>query len=75
MQGYSKMVLPLTELTKGKSMGEWTEACQAAFDKVKWALTHAPLLRMPDYSKPFELVSDASVGALVNAHLTFSKAV
>lgn len=62
MQDYNKMVLPLTDLTCSSSgkRWKWMEQCIAAFEKVKHCLTHAPLLRMPDFDKPFEVVADAS---------------
>lgn len=65
IQGYSRMVSPLTDLTKGVATkfqslaNKWTPACQRAFDDAKYALTHAPVLTMPDFTKPFEVVSDA----------------
>ena len=43
---------------------EWDEACQQAFEKVKKILTNAPVLQMPDFEKPFEVVADASDLAL-----------
>lgn len=39
----------------------WTDACQAAFEGVKFALTHAPVLKLPELDKPFMVISDASV--------------
>ena len=65
IQGYSRMVSPLIDLTKGVEAkfqsiaNKWTEECRKAFAIVKYALTHAPVLTMPDFSKPFEVVSDA----------------
>jgi hypothetical protein len=46
----------------------WTSECQEAFEKVKHALTNAPVLAPPELGKPFEVVSDASgvgLGAVV----------
>ena len=64
IQGYSKLVAPLTRLTGDKVSFEWTPPCQEAFDGVKWNLTHAPTLALADSSKPYELIADASGFAL-----------
>jgi hypothetical protein len=60
LQGYSKMVVSLTNLTRKDKRWDWTKECQEAFEKVKQALTNAPVLAPPELGKPFELVSDAS---------------
>ena len=54
------MVLPLTSLIQKGKVFEWTNACQEAFDTVKKLLTHTPVLKMPDFTHPFEVVTDAS---------------
>lgn len=65
IQGYSRMVSPLTDLTKNvckkfqNITHKWTPKCQESFEAVKYALTHAPVLTMPDFTKPFEVVTDA----------------
>ena len=43
---------------------QWTQACQEGFDQLKKALTEAPVLAYPDYSKPFILETDASLKGL-----------
>ena len=43
---------------------QWTPACQEGFDLLKTALTEAPVLAYPDYSKLFILETDASLKGL-----------
>jgi hypothetical protein len=59
---YSHMVSPLTDILKLKHFPDVLplEALQA-IERVKTALTSAPCLALPDYSKPFEVVCDASI--------------
>ena len=38
----------------------WTDDCQLAFDKVKLLLQKSPVLKSPDYKKPFKLIIDSS---------------
>ena len=42
----------------------WTTECQEGFDALKRALTTAPVLAYPDYTKPFILETDASLKGL-----------
>ncbi|GJP59963.1 hypothetical protein CLOP_g17017 [Closterium sp. NIES-67] len=68
LENYSTVVAPLTALTRKGSAWEWTRQCQEAFDKVKTKLTNAPVLVLPDPSKPYEVVTDAStvgIGAVL----------
>ena len=43
---------------------EWTQFHQESFDRLKLALTSAPVLAYPDYDKPFLLEMDASLKGL-----------
>lgn len=43
---------------------QWTTDCRAAFDKLKQALISAPGLAYADFSKPFHLYTDESLGGL-----------
>ena len=43
---------------------QWTPACQEGFDQLKKALTEAPILAYPDYSKTFLLETDALLKGL-----------
>jgi hypothetical protein len=52
IEGFSKIVKPLTSLLeKGKEF-KWDEACQKCFDELKERLTTAPVLIMPDIVTP-----------------------
>jgi hypothetical protein len=53
--------VPLTNLTKKSYPWVCTDHCQDAFELLKQKLTEAPLLRTPDESLPYEVVTDASV--------------
>ena len=39
---------------------EWTDKCEESFQKLKSSLTTAPILIMPDITKPFDVYCDAS---------------
>lgn len=64
IKGYSKKVSPLTDLLKKSQKWEWTSECQDAFDKLKRAVSSAPVLGLPDFHKPFEVHTDASDRAI-----------
>jgi RNase H-like domain found in reverse transcriptase/Reverse transcriptase (RNA-dependent DNA polymerase)/Integrase zinc binding domain/Integrase core domain len=57
--GYAILTKPLTDLLKHDTLFNWTPECQAAFELCKQKLTSAPVLALPDNTKPFELVCDA----------------
>lgn len=57
---YATIVSPLTNLTRKDVVHDWTPACQTAFDSVKLMLSSAPVLALPDFTLPFEVVCDAS---------------
>ncbi|CAM4685989.1 unnamed protein product, partial [Lepidochelys olivacea] len=67
---YSQIATPLTDLTKKKRSNavQWTEECQKAFNQFKGTLMSDPVLRAPDFDKPFLVTTDASergVGAVL----------
>ncbi|CAM4523929.1 unnamed protein product [Lepidochelys kempii] len=67
---YSQIAAPLTDLTKKKQPNavQWTGKCQKAFNKLKTTLMSDPVLRAPDFDKPFLVTTDASergVGAVL----------
>jgi hypothetical protein len=59
VRDYSRIALPLTELTKDTVPWKWGAEQQQAFDALKAALCSPPVLLVPDQSKPFVLNTDA----------------
>ena len=62
---FAKVAAPLTNLTrKDKGLPAWDGECDEAFEKLKTAITTAPILVAPDWSKPFRGHVDASQTAV-----------
>ena len=57
---YSRRAAVLHALKKKGARFVWTDEHQAVFDSLKHALSKAPVLQVPDFSKEFVLVTDAS---------------
>ena len=67
IKGYAHLAKPLTNLLR-KGASEWSAEAQTAFDQLKTALTNAPILGIPDFSKTFIVGTDAStygIGAVL----------
>jgi hypothetical protein len=62
--GYSSIARPLMDLLKDQAVWAWNQVQEEAFRNLKMALTSAPVLQIPDFSCPFEVVADASGVAL-----------
>ena len=50
----------MTQLLKKDKKFEWTDKCEASFQELKRRLILAPILIMPDITKPFDVYCDAS---------------
>ena len=57
---FLEIAAPLTNLLSKKVKFVWTDDCQMAFDKVKLLLQKSPVLKRPDYEKPFKIIIDSS---------------
>jgi len=59
---------PFTKLMKKDFSFIWDDACQQAFEKIKWYFTHPPVLTASVLGKPFLIyvrAMDHSLGALL----------
>ena len=60
VEGFSKLVAPLTKLTRKEEKFVWSEACQQSFDELKRKLTSAPVLTLPSGQDGYTVYCDAS---------------
>ena len=67
IQNFGKIFGPLTKMLKKNSFS-WTPATETTFKKLKEAMTKAPVLVLPHFSKKFIIECDASglgIGAVL----------
>ena len=60
IKDYAKIAQPLTDLTRDYVPFVWTDKCTEAFQRLKQAMSEAPVLALPDFGLPFRLYADAS---------------
>ena len=63
---YTELMRPLHHLLKEKtySPAKWNTDCQESLEKLKKAITEAPVLAFPNQELPFKLYADASAEAI-----------
>ena len=70
MQGFADVAKPLYKLTEQSNRPfQWTSESDEAFQRLKEAMTHAPVLAYPTSEDPFMLDTDASnqgIGAVLS---------
>lgn len=69
IKNFAKLAKPLTLCLKKGSKIEHNEAFLKCFDECRNILTNEPLLQYPDFTKPFNLTTDASnfaIGAILS---------
>jgi hypothetical protein len=64
IEGFSKIVRPMTTLLAKKVEFKWTPAYQKSFETLKEKLTTTPVIILPDVHKPFSVYCDASYTGL-----------
>jgi hypothetical protein len=68
IQDFGKLAAPLTSLLKRDAF-QWSPAAETAFLALKRSLTSAPVLALPDFTRPFIVECDASgsgIGAVLH---------
>ncbi|GJU61335.1 reverse transcriptase domain-containing protein [Tanacetum coccineum] len=68
IQYFSKIARPMTHLLEKETPFVFSKDCIHAFETLKKKLTEAPILVVPDWNLPFELMCDASdfaIGAVL----------
>jgi len=68
VKNFGMLAKPLTKLLKKGHIFAWTPATDQSFQALKHALTTAPVLALPDFSKQFIVETDASdkgIGAML----------
>ena len=64
IKDFSKIARPLCDLLAKNADFDFSPTCLESFDRLKRELTSAPIIRPLDWTKPFELMCDASNYAL-----------
>ena len=61
---YAKIASPLTKILKKTNIFEWNDGAQASFEKLKDALVNAPVLKLPNFTTSFLIITNASGKAI-----------
>ena len=64
VKGFSMTAAPMTRLLQKIVRFEWTEKCQASFEKLKEFLTKESILTQLTYGKEYVIFSDVSLNGL-----------
>ena len=64
IKGFSMTMTPMTRLLQKNVKFEWSEKCQASFEKLKALLIEAPVLTQPTNDKEYVIFTDASLNGL-----------
>uniref|UniRef100_A0A1I7YFB0 RNA-directed DNA polymerase n=1 Tax=Steinernema glaseri TaxID=37863 RepID=A0A1I7YFB0_9BILA len=64
IRNYGAMAAPLTKIQTAEALQQWGADEDEAFRSIKEALTSAPCLKTPDFSRPFIIETDASAKAV-----------
>jgi len=76
VKNYSALAQPLFNLTKKDIPFHWDQEEEQAFRSLQSTLTMAPVLILPDYDKPFTLITNASdyaIGSILEQEDAFGR--
>lgn len=60
IENFAKITKPLTYLTKKRVEFKWTPECEQSFQLLKQKLLSKPILKYPNFDRPFKIIVDAS---------------
>ncbi|KAA0037490.1 retrotransposon protein, putative, Ty3-gypsy subclass [Cucumis melo var. makuwa] len=60
IEDFSRLALPLTDLTRKNAKFEWSDKCEQSFQELKKRLVTAPILALPVTGKDYVIYCDAS---------------
>lgn len=60
IQNFSHFSKPITSISGKKAKFIWSEKCQESFEYLKKCLENPPVLKYPDFERPFTIITDAS---------------
>nr|GEU69182.1 reverse transcriptase domain-containing protein [Tanacetum cinerariifolium] len=72
IQDFSKIARPMTHLLEKETPFVFSKECVDAFNILKKKLTETPILVVPDWNLPFELMCDASDFAIDAAQIHYT---
>jgi hypothetical protein len=64
IRNYAQKTEALRQLLKKNVKFIWSDTCEQEFQNLKTALTTAPVLILPDFSKSFKIITDASTSGV-----------
>ena len=75
IEDFSRLVAPMTRLTRKEVKFEWNDQCEKAFQELKRRLTSAPILIVPERGQVYTVYCDASKDGLGCVLMQFRKVV
>ena len=64
MSNYAETLKEITNKLKKENEADWTKEAKESFSRIKEKLQATPVLISPDYQKPFQIFSFASLNSI-----------